>query len=107
MSDERIIAEGYKQLTESKEFRAIRDEVIAAVRARYAEPLASAGIFQRLVLHLRMRREIKRELDRLAPPDALYLHDRLPCLRRSRRKRRRWPSADWEPGESQARWCSC
>lgn len=76
MSDDRIIAEGYKQLTESKEFRAIRDEVIAAARARYAEPLASAGFFRRLVLHLRMRREINRELDRLAPRDALYLQGR-------------------------------
>lgn len=76
MSDERIIAEGYKQLTESKEFRTIRDEVIAAVRARYAEPLAGAGIFQRLALHLRMRREVKRELDKLAPPDALYLQSK-------------------------------
>lgn len=76
MPDERIIAEGYKQLTESKEFRAIRDEVIAAVRARYAGPLASAGIFGRLMLHLRMRREIARELDKLASPDALYLHSK-------------------------------
>lgn len=73
MSDDRIVAHGREQLMKSKEFQALRDEVIAAARARYAEPLASAGIFQRLVLQFRMRREIARELDKLAPPDALYL----------------------------------
>ena len=72
MSDERFVADGYERLTKSSEFRAARADVIAAVRARYAEPLAAAGILRRLALHLRMRREIAQELARLAPPDALY-----------------------------------
>lgn len=72
MPDERLVADGHKRLTESSEFRAAREAVIAAARVRYAEPLAKSGILRRLVLHLRMRREIAQELDKLAPPDALY-----------------------------------
>jgi hypothetical protein len=72
MSDERFVLDGYERLTQSSEFRAARAAVIAAVRDRYAEHLAGAGILRRLVLHLRMRREIARELAKLAPPDALY-----------------------------------
>jgi len=73
MHDDRFIADGRKRLMASKEYRAARAEVIAAVRARYAESLASAGVFRRLVLRLRMEREIAREVAELAPPEALYL----------------------------------
>ena len=76
MSEDRFTADGYDELKKSKEYRAARDEVIASVRARYAEPLASAGVLRRLVLRLRMQREIALELDKLAPPDALYLQSR-------------------------------
>ena len=76
MSEERIVAHGREELMKSEGYRVARDEVIAAVRARYAEPLARAGFFRRLALHLRMQREIARELDKLAPPDALYLQSK-------------------------------
>ena len=76
MSDDRFTADGYDELKKSKEYRAARAEVIAAVRARHAESLASAGILRRLVLRLRMQREIAQELDKLAPPDALYLQSK-------------------------------
>ena len=76
MSPERIVVHGREELMKSKEYRAARDEVIAAARARYAESLASAGFFRRLVLHSRMQREINRELDKLAPPGALYLQSK-------------------------------
>lgn len=73
MADDRFIADGYERLAKSEGYRAAHAEVIAAVRARYAESLASAGAVRRLVLLFRMEREIGRELDKLAPPDALYL----------------------------------
>lgn len=72
MSDERFVVDGYERLTRSSEFRAAQAAVIAAVRARYAEAVARAGILRRLLLHVRMRREIAQELAELAPPDALY-----------------------------------
>ena len=76
MSDDRFTADGYDELKKSEGYRAARDEVIASVRARYARSLANAGVLRRLVLRLRMQREIAQELDKLAPPDALYLHNR-------------------------------
>jgi hypothetical protein len=73
MSKERFIADGRKRLEESEGYWAARAEVIAAVRARYAASLASAGVLRRLVLRLRMEREIAREVANLAPPEALFL----------------------------------
>jgi hypothetical protein len=73
MPEERFIAEGRELLMSTKEYRAAQTETIAAVRARYAGPLASAGIFGRLVLRFRMQREMAREIEKLAPRDALYL----------------------------------
>lgn len=73
MSNDRFIADGRERLMASKEYQAARAEVIAAVHARYAESLASAGVFRRLVLRLRMEREMVREVAELAPPGALYL----------------------------------
>ena len=72
MPDERFVADGHERLAESSEFRMARAAVITSVQARYAEQLAGAGIFRRLVLRLRLRREIAQELSKLAPPDALY-----------------------------------
>lgn len=76
MTKERFIADGRERLIATKEYRAARTEVIAAVRARYAAPLANAGFFGRLVLRFRMEREIAREIEKLAPTGALYLQSR-------------------------------
>lgn len=46
------------------------------VEAEYAERLRVANRARRLLLKAEMRREIERRLDRIAPPDALYLHDK-------------------------------
>lgn len=74
MPDERLTVTSSS--SNPRKYRAAREEVIAAVRARYAESLASAGNLRRLVLRLRMQREIARKLDELAPPDALYLQSK-------------------------------
>ena len=76
MPDERFIADGRERLMKSKEYQAAQAEVVAAVQARYAESLASAGVFRRLVLRLRMEREIAREVAKLAPRGALYLQSK-------------------------------
>ena len=49
-----------------------RPRVEREVRARYVERLAAAGLWGRFRLRSQMRREIERELKRLAPPDGLY-----------------------------------
>jgi len=76
MPEERFIVDGQEQIEKSEGYRAARAEIIASVRSRYAESLASAGIFRRLLLRLRMQREINREVAKLAPPNALYLQSR-------------------------------
>jgi len=76
MPDDRFIADGRERLMASKEYRAACAEVTAAIRARYAESLASAGVFRRLVLRFRMEREMAREVATLAPPGALYLQSK-------------------------------
>ena len=48
------------------------DEIRATVEREYAERLQSAGWFKRMLLYREMRREIKRRLDRTAPPWGLY-----------------------------------
>jgi hypothetical protein len=52
------------------------DGIRAQVEAEYAERLQAANWARRLLLKAEMRREIERRLDRIAPPDALYLHDK-------------------------------
>ena len=47
-------------------------QIRAAVDAEYADRLASANWYRRLVLRLEMRREIRRRLERVAPPWGLY-----------------------------------
>jgi hypothetical protein len=44
----------------------------AEVEPEYAERLQTAGFFQRWLLRCEMRREIKRRLERVAPPWGLY-----------------------------------
>jgi hypothetical protein len=72
MSDERFVVDGYERLTSTSEYRAEREKIIAEVEARYAEPLAGAGVLRRIALLLQRRREIARKLAESAPPDALY-----------------------------------
>ena len=76
MPDERFMADGRERLMKSKGYRTARAEVIAAVRARYSEDLTSAGVFRRLVLRLRMEREMAREVAKLAPRGALYMQSK-------------------------------
>ena len=76
MPEERFMADGRERLMQSEGYRTARAEVIAAVQARYSEDLASAGVFRRLVLRLRMEREMVREVAKLAPREALYLRSK-------------------------------
>ena len=73
MPGERFIADGRRRLEESRTYRLARARAIAAVRARYAEPLGKAGVLQRLLLRLRMQLEISRELAKLTPRETLFV----------------------------------
>lgn len=67
MKSIRFVAWGRCQVVAAYEAR-----VREAVEAKYAEELAQAGFLGWLLLRQRMETEIRRELDRLAPRNALY-----------------------------------
>ncbi len=69
--DSHFIADGYERAREAS-----FDRIRVQVEAEYAERLRAANWARRLLLKAEMRREIERRLDRIAPPDALYLHDK-------------------------------
>lgn len=49
------------------------EDIRAQVEAEYSGRLQAANWARRLLLKAEMRREVERRLDRIAPPDALYL----------------------------------
>ena len=65
-----IVANGRELLLEacSGEIRQIEAEI----RARHAQELAQAGFVDRLRIEAQIRQEIRREIDRIAPPEACY-----------------------------------
>lgn len=65
--DNRIVANGY-----ARAYAAIEPGVRAEVQAEYAERLQNASFFSRVWIRWEMKREIRRRIDRSAPPDALY-----------------------------------
>lgn len=62
-----IVADGRERIA-AAEFKRVED----AVRQRYAVQLAKAGIFRRWLLLWKVRCEIQKELETIAPRDALY-----------------------------------
>lgn len=65
-----IVADGRDRLLAacSGEIRQIEAEI----RARHAQELAQAGFLDRLRIEAKVRQEIQREIDRIAPPEACY-----------------------------------
>ncbi len=57
---ERVVRENYERIA-------------CEVRAWYADELSRAGWLRRPLLHFKIRREIRRRLDQIAPRDGLYL----------------------------------
>ena len=66
--EQRIVVDGQQRIIDENYAR-----VAWEIRARYAESLSRSGWFGRMLLKIRIRREIERELKRIAPPGGLYL----------------------------------
>ena len=69
--DSRIVVDGRERIATAYAAR-LREEV----EARYANELAEAGWFRRLLIRSRIRavvrRELNKELERVAPKDGMY-----------------------------------
>jgi hypothetical protein len=68
--EEGFVANGAERL-----YDANREKIAATeqrIRASYAEALANAGPFERVRIEARIRKEVKAEIDKIVPPDALY-----------------------------------
>jgi hypothetical protein len=69
----RFVKDGGSRLQQSEEFNERLHVLKASIRERYAEQLAEAGFFRRLMLRWRMAAEYRRERKRIEPSQyALY-----------------------------------
>jgi hypothetical protein len=68
-----IVADGRDRLRRQAWYQERKREVREAVGRRYEARLAATSGLAWVVLYLRMRREIRRELDALAPRRGSYL----------------------------------
>jgi len=50
----------------------LKERICAEVMSQYADELARAGFVRRIILRYKISREIKKELEKIAPSDALY-----------------------------------
>lgn len=68
-----FVADGRDRALGTPEAAASQEEIGEAVRREFAEELAGAGFFRRLVIRARMLREFNRRLEAIAPEGACYL----------------------------------
>ena len=67
-----LVVGGRRRLLADQKVRERIDEIARAIEARHERALARAGLVRRWLIRRRMRRELRREIDRLFPPEALY-----------------------------------
>ncbi len=68
-----IVADGRQGLLDDPRYRLKEREVREVVAKKYELELKTAGSLKRLVVLARIRREVRRELETLAPKRGLYL----------------------------------
>lgn len=74
MDKEQFVADGKNRIKESEEYKKNVIEIHNFMNEKYREEIARANIIRRSMLILKMRGEIKREIDKLAPDDGLYFN---------------------------------
>jgi hypothetical protein len=72
-SRDRIVADGRDRLRREEWYRKQKREVREAIRRKYEADMAAASSFRRIVVYWRMQRELRRELEALAPERSSYL----------------------------------
>ncbi len=68
-----IVADGPQRIKNSEEYRLKEEQIQAAVASKYQRELKYANLLQRAIIGLKMWREIRRELQKIAPNRGFYL----------------------------------
>ena len=68
-----IVADGQKRIQASEAYQAQEREIRAAIAAKNEAELARAWLFERWLISYKMEHELRRELQKLAPDQGLYL----------------------------------
>jgi len=69
----RIVSDGRDNLLKDPSTKAQIAEIQTRVKAKYEPELSKAGFFRKIIIHCRIEREIKREIEKIAPQRGLYL----------------------------------
>ena len=72
-SDSKIVADGMRRLRVVKDYPAVRKRLLADVACRYDEEKKRASFWRRLWLEVKIRREVRAELQKEFPRAALYI----------------------------------
>lgn len=72
MSDNLVVG-GRRRLLADAKVRERIAEIARGIELAHANELARAGLVKRWLIRRRMRRDLRREVDRLFPSDALFV----------------------------------
>jgi len=75
-AETKIVADGYSRLSKARDYGAVTQRITREVRQRHEEEKKASSIFARLRLEVRIRREIRAEIEKEFPSGALYVAGR-------------------------------
>ena len=73
MNKDKIVADGQQRIQKTEEYQRKASEIRTSIKEKYRTEIAQSSFFKRVILSLKMQREIRREIQELAPDRALYL----------------------------------
>jgi len=72
-NNSRIVVDGLGRMKRNPEYRLKKEELVRAIRQKYAREISLASWPKRMIIYFRRWREIQREVDKLAPKGGCYL----------------------------------
>jgi len=73
MNKDRIVADGQQRIQQTEEYQRKVNEIRTSIQEKYRVEMARSAFFKRVILVLKVQREIHHEVQELAPDRALYL----------------------------------
>ena len=72
LKDGHIVADGQERIRSGEQYRLREREIRATVASRYQAELANTHFLRRGIVRLKMWRDVRLELQKLAPDEGLY-----------------------------------